>query len=194
MAKHGRMERVCLAAIGGVLAATFAFDVCVAQPGGPPQSPAPAAQTGVVFIGKDDLAKALAARAAGQQLATLAAVRAGDDRISVDVLKRVDAAAEGPVTHDVVTEVYYILEGGGMMETGGAIPNTEPMLTNGRPTNPANIGPSRRGVTIEGGSLRHVAAGDIVIIPPNTPHRFKSLDGSVTYLAVRLNPGYERSR
>ena len=44
------------------------------------------AQRGAVFITKDDFAKALAARASGSALGVVGAVRAGDDRINIDVL------------------------------------------------------------------------------------------------------------
>jgi mannose-6-phosphate isomerase-like protein (cupin superfamily) len=152
------------------------------------------ASTTAVFISKSDFANALASRQAGTGVAGLGATRAGDDRINVDVLKRTDPKGEGPVTHDIVTEVYYIIDGGGMFETGGRIPDPKPMMTNGKPTNPANIGPSENGTEIVGGVLHHVTVGDVMMIPPNTPHRFKTLDGSVTYMVVRVNPGYEKGK
>jgi mannose-6-phosphate isomerase-like protein (cupin superfamily) len=150
-----------------------------------------------VFITKDELARAIAARAIGSTtgLASLGAVRAGDDRINVDVLQRSGAGEEGPVSHNVVTEIYYVLEGGGDIETGGVIPDPKPMTrANGEPVNPANIGPSIRGERITGGTIRHIAKGDVIMIPPGVPHRFKSLDGSITYMVVRMNPDYEKGK
>ena len=148
-----------------------------------------------VFISKDDFHRAVAAPgSAGMINASLGSVRAGDDRINVDEIKRLDAAAEGPVSHTIVTEIYYILEGGGHMEIGGAITDPAPLLTDGKPTNPAGIGPSMRGSKMTGGSTHHVKPGDVVMIPPGTPHRFVSLDGFVTYMVVRVNPGYERGK
>ena len=151
------------------------------------------AQRGAVFITKDDFAKAVASRAAGSALGVVGAVRAGDDRINVDVLRR-DAPDEAPVVHHLVTEIYYILEGGGDFATGGTLIDPQPMLTNGKPTNPASIGPSDKGSGIKGGSSRHVAAGDVVMLPPDVPHGFTKLDGHVTYMVVRVNPGYEKGR
>lgn len=177
-------------------AACFLTGFAAAQvPGVNQVAPVPA-QTGAVFIAKDDFPKALLAvpGGAGIGLASLAAVRAGDDRISVDELKRIDVAAEGPVSHTNVTEVYYILVGGGVMETGGTITDAVPMLTKGQPTNPASIGPSMRGTKMVGGTPHHVTVGDVVIVPPGVPHRFVSLDGLVTYLVVRVNPGYEHKK
>ena len=151
------------------------------------------AQRGAVFISKDDFAKALAARASGSALGVVGAVRAGDDRINVDVLRR-DRPDEAPVTHDAVTEIYYIIEGGGDFATGGTLTDAQPMLTNGQPTNPASIGPSRKGSKVSGGTSRHVSAGDVVMLPPNVVHGFTRLDGHVTYMVVRVNPGYEKGR
>jgi mannose-6-phosphate isomerase-like protein (cupin superfamily) len=150
-----------------------------------------------VFITKDEFARAAAARASGSTtgLASLGAVRAGDDRINVDVLQRSGTREEGPVSHSLVTEIYYVLDGGGDIETGGAIPDPKPMTTaTGEPVNPANIGPSIRGDKIVGGTIRHISKGDTVMIPPGVPHRFKSLDGSITYMVVRMNPDYEKGK
>lgn len=157
------------------------------------QAPILPAKTDAVFITSGDFAKALAARASGSALGVVGAVRAGDDRINVDVLRR-DTPDEAPVTHDVVTEIYYIMEGGGDFATGGTLLDAQPMMTNGKPTNPASIGPSKKGVKLSGGSSRHVAAGDVVMIPPNVVHGFTKLDGHVTYMVVRVNPGYEKGK
>ena len=161
------------------------------------QTPTPPAklQTGVVYIHNGDFMKAMASAPTGMGLVTLAAIRAGDDRVNIDELKRTDAAAEGPVSHTVVTEIYYVLAGGGVMETGGTIDDAGPMVgKSGQPVNPANIGPSLRGTKMHGGTQHHVTVGDVVVIPPGMPHRFLSLDGSVTYIAFRFNPGFEKGK
>ena len=38
--------------------------------------------------------------------------------------------------------------------------------------------------TIEDGVARHVAKGDVVVIPAGTPHWYRDVEGSVTYLEV----------
>ncbi len=43
--------------------------------------------------------------------------------------------------------------------------------------------------TIDGGVSRRVAKGDSVVIPAGTPHWYKEVDGSITYLEVRFNVG-----
>jgi mannose-6-phosphate isomerase-like protein (cupin superfamily) len=146
-----------------------------------------------VFITKGDFQKSLDARIGGKGMGALGAVRAGDDRINVDVLRR-DTPDEGPVTHAVVTEIYYITEGGGDFATGGTLVDPHPMMTNGKPTNPASIGPSMKSDKAVGGATRHLVTGDVVMIPPGVVHGFTRLDGHVTYMVVRVNPGYERGK
>jgi mannose-6-phosphate isomerase-like protein (cupin superfamily) len=180
--------------LGGVVALV---SLAASQSPSSSQVPIGPAHRDTVFITKGELDKAATARANGAAtgLASLGAVRAGDDRINVDVLQRSGSREEAPVSHKIVTEIYYILEGGGEIETGGEIPNPQPMTTaTGDPVNPANIGPSIRGEKIVGGSTRHIAKGDVVMIPPNVPHRFKTLDGSITYMVVRVNPDYEKGK
>lgn len=74
-------------------------------------------------------------------------------------------AKERPGIHNTkVTEIYYILTGGGTLVTGGKIV----------------------GDHIEDGVSRHVGKGDVVLIPGHLPHWWKSLDSDITY--VRLTP------
>jgi mannose-6-phosphate isomerase-like protein (cupin superfamily) len=181
---------VC-AALGLALCAGSAGSRALAQPRS--QAAILPAGRDAVFISKDDFAKAVAARSAGSALGVVGAVRAGDDRINVDVLRR-DTPDEAPVVHHTVTEIYYILDGGGDFATGGTLLDPQPMLTNGKPSNPASIGPSDKGTKVSGGAARHVAAGDVVMIPPEVVHGFTRLDGHVTYMVVRVNPGYEKGR
>jgi mannose-6-phosphate isomerase-like protein (cupin superfamily) len=155
-------------------------------------APAPV-QTGAVFIARGDFDKVLAARVNAKGLGAMAAVRAGDDRINVDVLRR-DTPDEGPVVHQLVTEIYTIIEGGGDFATGGALVDPHPMMMNGKPSNPASIGPSLKGTSVTGGTTHHVQVGDVIMIPPNVAHGFTHLDGHVVYMVVRVNPGYEKGK
>lgn len=83
------------------------------------------------------------------------------------------AHATGPAKG---SEVHYIIDGAATMVTGGTI------------VRPA--GGSAKGAgnaTIEGGESRHVTKGDVIVIPAGTPHWYKEVDGSVTYLEVRFD-------
>jgi mannose-6-phosphate isomerase-like protein (cupin superfamily) len=85
------------------------------------------------------------------------------------------------IAHETrTTEIYYILDGSGTLVTGGTITDMKP------PPPGRTAGP--RGDRIEGGASRHVAAGDIIIIPGRTPHWWSSLDSDIHYLIYRPDP------
>jgi mannose-6-phosphate isomerase-like protein (cupin superfamily) len=69
-----------------------------------------------------------------------------------------------------VSEVYYIIEGSGEQITGGS------------------YDPKNRTAGIKGGEKHPLKPGDVLIIPPGTPHWFSRIDGHVTYVEVRF-PG-----
>jgi quercetin dioxygenase-like cupin family protein len=50
-------------------------------------------------------------------------------------------------------------------------------------------GPGASGTSIQGGVTQKVKAGDVVVIPAGVPHWFSQIDGSITYVVVRVDPG-----
>src|SRR5262245_25703503 len=62
--------------------------------------------------------------------------------------------------HGNVTDVFTILNGEGEFIVGGEIVDS-------RTTNPGEI----RGPSIKGGSTKKVGVGDVIIVPPGTPHQ-----------------------
>jgi mannose-6-phosphate isomerase-like protein (cupin superfamily) len=82
-----------------------------------------------------------------------------------------------------VTETYYMLEGAGMLVTGGTLrkPATPRPSNLGNWTDAGSDG-------IEGGVSRRITKGDVVIIPGGVPHGWASLEGDITYLIVRSDP------
>jgi len=108
-------------------------------------------------------------------------VDTGAYKVTIVVLRRIPSdTPDSALLHDRVTEVYQILTGGGMFETGG-------MLVDGKPVDLTSeaAGPSVRG-TIQGGESRRMGPGDVVVIPPGVPHRFSKLEGTITYLVTRI--------
>jgi mannose-6-phosphate isomerase-like protein (cupin superfamily) len=77
------------------------------------------------------------------------------------------AHATGPAKG---TEVHYIIDGSAAVITGGTL-----VRAAGSPTN------------IENGVVHHLAKGDVLVIPAGTPHWYKEVNGSVTYLEVRFD-------
>lgn len=111
-------------------------------------------------------------------------VDAGGYRVGIFGVFRPKSAPPNATVHQTnVSEVYYVLEGAGMLVTGGTLkkPATPRQSTLGNWTDVASDG-------IEGGTARRVAKGDVVIIPGGVPHGWASTEGDVTYLIVRPDP------
>jgi Cupin len=49
-------------------------------------------------------------------------------------------------------------------------------------------GPGASGTAIQGGVSRRIKAGDVVVIPAGVPHWFSEIEGSITYVVVRVDP------
>jgi mannose-6-phosphate isomerase-like protein (cupin superfamily) len=80
------------------------------------------------------------------------------------------------IIHPYSIEIYQIVEGTGTLVTGGALVPPFNVLN-------ADI---VRSQSIAGGEERRVGKGDVVVLNPGTPHWFKQIDGSITYLEARV--------
>lgn len=103
---------------------------------------------------------------------------ANEDHYRINVVRRgrpgpAMAHATGPAKG---TEVHYIIDGAATVVTGGTLV---------RPASAASKGAG--GSVIEGGETRRVSKGDVIVIPAGTPHWYKDVEGSVTYLEVRFD-------
>ena len=110
----------------------------------------------------------------------------GKYSVAVGVLHRGatrDGAPVGAISHEKVTEVYYILSGGGTLVTGGTIVKPTPFPADGEIVK-IDVGPSTSG-TFQGGDRMAVGPGDIVVIPAGVPHGFADVKDQVTYLSIR---------
>jgi mannose-6-phosphate isomerase-like protein (cupin superfamily) len=108
-------------------------------------------------------------------------VDVGGHRVGVYGVFRPKDQPGDAIAHETRTsEVYFILEGSGTLVTGGTIANPRPV--------PANRTAGPRGEKIDGGVSRHVAKGDLIIIPGRTPHWWSSLDGDIRYMIIRSDP------
>lgn len=102
--------------------------------------------------------------------------------IAVDALRRTPKA-DSIEEHSSITEVYYIVSGNGTFETGGTIENQKADPPNVR------VGPGFTGKAVHNGVSRDVVPGDIIIIPPNTPHRFTAIKtDKLVYITFRIDP------
>ncbi|HTS30374.1 MAG TPA: hypothetical protein VMH81_31090 [Bryobacteraceae bacterium] len=102
--------------------------------------------------------------------------------------KTVGKQAANGIEHSQITEIYHVIEGNATLVTGGTIENPRESPPESQVVKVLN-GPSTGGGAIQGGVSRRVGPGDVVIIPPNTPHWFSEISSDqIVYLVVRVDP------
>jgi len=77
--------------------------------------------------------------------------------------------------HDKETDIIYILDGAATFVAGGT-------MIGGAISRPGQW----LGTNISGGEERHLVKGDMVLVPPGTPHWFKNVSPQVTYSVVKV--------
>jgi inner membrane protein len=116
---------------------------------------------------------------------------AGEYNVGVSVVRRSQVHGRTPpdaIVHEAITEVYHIIEGRGILITGGTVEAAVPLPADD-PLVRTVIGPSTVGRAIRGGTRQQVGPGDLVIIPPHTAHGFTQLQTArVVYVLVRIDP------
>ena len=73
------------------------------------------------------------------------------------------------------TDIAYVLEGTATVVTGGT-------MVGGRTIVPDEI----RGVSIDGGTVQHLAKGDVIVIPNGVPHWFREVQAPCLYYVVKV--------
>jgi len=142
-----------------------------------------------IVIGAADiqatLKKAPADSVTDQAIRTVAV---GNLNVGLGVVHRSAKAAQTSIAHDELTEIYHVLAGSGTLVSGGTLTKPERFPADSQ-TVKELAGPSIRGAALENGVSRKVHAGDVVIIPAGTGHWFSSIDGSIDYEVIRVDPG-----
>ena len=131
--------------------------------------------------------KALAEKLLDQQVRD---VEIGKSHIGIGVVYRGKLSAPAPESvaeHDLVSEVYHVIEGSATLVLG-------PDLV-GKKRRPADLetvrlfnGPGNNSSSIRGGVAYELKTGDVVVIPAGTGHWFTKIDDHITYLMVRIDP------
>src|ERR1700730_10521903 len=115
----------------------------------------------------------------------------GEYNVGVGVVHR--AKTEGRdigfgIEHSQITEIYHVISGNGTFVTGGTIENMKETPADSPVVTTLN-GPSSGGGKVIDGQTRKIGPGDVVIIPPNTPHWFTEITSDqIVYLVVRVDP------
>jgi mannose-6-phosphate isomerase-like protein (cupin superfamily) len=135
----------------------------------PSVTPAPPA--GSAGIDKSDaeltatLKKAIAAANGNQSSSPIA----NTDQYRINIVHREKAA--GALAHEGNTELHYIIEGAGVVVTGGTIVRGSDGINS---------------ATIQGGETHAVKKGDVIIVPSGSAHWYKEVTTPITYLEVRF--------
>jgi mannose-6-phosphate isomerase-like protein (cupin superfamily) len=134
-------------------------------------------------------ARAVATGVADQQVR---AIDIGRSNVDVGVVYRgklaaADSAKSPVAEHDLVSEVYHIMDGEATLVTGPDIVGAER-----RPATNNNVrnlnGPGSNGTSIRNGATYHLKAGDVIVIPAGVGHWFTQIDDHIRYLMIRVDP------
>ncbi|HTI41294.1 MAG TPA: hypothetical protein VL693_05680 [Vicinamibacterales bacterium] len=101
--------------------------------------------------------------------------------------KLAQPAKDSVAEHDLVSEVYHIIDGSATLMLG-------PQITNlvRRPATLETVrlfnGPGNNGSEIVNGKSYNLKVGDVIVIPAGTGHWFTKIDDHIDYLMVRIDP------
>ena len=77
--------------------------------------------------------------------------------------------------HSLDTDIIYVLQGTATFVTGGTAVDAKEIAAN-----------EIRGSRIEGGVTRQLSKGEVIIVPNNTPHWFKEVNGEFLYYTIKV--------
>jgi mannose-6-phosphate isomerase-like protein (cupin superfamily) len=131
--------------------------------------------------------KAIAEKRIDQQVRD---VDIGRAHVAIGMVHRGKLDAPGPrsvAEHDLVSEVYHIIDGSGMLVLG-----PELVEKKRRPADEETVrmfnGPGNNAASVRNGVSYQLKPGDVVVIPAGTGHRFTKIDDHIDYLMVRIDP------
>ncbi len=110
----------------------------------------------------------------------------GKYNVGVALVTRPAGTFQGYLSHDEITEIYYVLKGSGVQATGTLIGGTRGATESKR------IGPSLSGKgPLQNGRSTRLGPGDIQVIPQGVGHGFTSIEpGGIEYLIFRIDPDH----
>jgi oxalate decarboxylase/phosphoglucose isomerase-like protein (cupin superfamily) len=103
--------------------------------------------------------------------------------VAVAVVARPAGPDPRSLSHDKITEIYYVLKGSGTQLTGTLVNGTHQETSK-------TIGPGMSSdAALQNTTVKKLGPGDIQIIPPGLGHRWQSIDpGGIQYLVFRVDP------
>lgn len=101
--------------------------------------------------------------------------RAPDARYWMNVVTK-DHATPVAEVHDAEADIYIIQEGDADLYLGGELDALTSSPAPGQ----------HRGANLIGASCRRVTAGDVIVIPPGTPHMVDAHQTRLVYLVIKI--------
>jgi mannose-6-phosphate isomerase-like protein (cupin superfamily) len=77
--------------------------------------------------------------------------------------------------HALDTDIIYVMQGTATLVTGGTAVDAKEIAPN-----------EFRGSRIDGGVTRQLSQGEVIIVPNNTPHWFKEVNGEFLYYTIKV--------
>ncbi|HEY7170742.1 MAG TPA: cupin domain-containing protein [Vicinamibacterales bacterium] len=107
----------------------------------------------------------------------------GKYNVAVAVVARPAGTFQSSLSHDRITEIYYVLKGSATQVTGTMVNGTPQARVS------TTIGPSMTSAApLQNPRTRKLSAGDMSVIPPGVGHTFTSIDaGGIQYLVFRID-------
>lgn len=144
-----------------------------------------------VYIPAEEIAayskKAVAEHRIDQQVRD---IDIGKVHIALGVEHRGKLDKPGPhavAEHDLVSEVYHIIDGSATLVLGPDLVNKKR-----RPADEETVrlynGPGNNADDIKNGMSVNLKPGDVVVIPAGTGHLFSHIDDHIDYIMVRIDP------
>jgi mannose-6-phosphate isomerase-like protein (cupin superfamily) len=117
-------------------------------------------------------------------------VEIGKAHVGVGVVHRgkLDAPRPNSVAeHDLVSEVYHVIDGSGTLLLGPDLVDPQRRPADLQTVREFN-GPGHNAASIRNGVSYELKAGDVVVIPAGTGHQFTRIADHITYLMIRVDP------
>ena len=116
------------------------------------------------------------------------AVDVGKSNVDIGVVYRgKQSGGQAVAEHDLVSEVYHVLDGSATLMTGSDIVDLKRRPADNEAVRMLN-GPGGNGTSIRNGVTHHLQAGDVIVIPAGVGHWFTNIDDHIRYVMVRIDP------
>jgi hypothetical protein len=117
-------------------------------------------------------------------------VDVGHTDLGIGIVYRKKMLPDNPIEvaeHEQISEVYYIIDGGGTIQTGPDLVGPVARPSTMKTVKQQN-GPGYNSKAITNPTTTELKAGDVMIIPAGTGHSWIAVPDHVTYLMIRLDP------